>query len=386
MLFIISLYLVGCSPTNMMQESNVDPPRLNSLNVVWNQNSSANDSSITAINVYPGDGYTIENSGSLRITKKDYEDPDIELTINVYQERLSTDNSENVTITPHFQINNGYNIEPRLIERSLGRALLDQQYIRIVAKRGGEKFDAYIKYIGKSKLMTVNFKKNEDESEEVIPTLYNPPGKYEIESGGYIKIYPTDDLEPNIDLNISLSNDRSLTKGFTTVPISSLFDDIKSGFEISPKIIEEVTENDLYPNSYIIIKADRGGPEPFDIFLQYKKNISWSGITAPALLRLDGSVIGWFDLQNLAPSIATGIQRNINNRKFSYIATNVLLSVFQKQESNEYSIAIGPAIDFSSYFQVGYSYHIADNNWFFTFGIRPESLLSKLFPSVSIAN
>jgi len=386
LLFISSLYLVGCGPSHMMLESDVEQPRLNSLNVVWNQNSSSNDSSITAVNVYPGDGFTIEDSGSLRIIKKDFDDPDIELTINVYPERLSTDNSENVNITPHFLITNGYNIKPSLIESSLGRALLDQQYIQIVAERGDEIFEMFIKFRGKSELMTVKYKKNKKKNEEVIQTLYNPPGNYIIESGGSIKIHPTDVLPPPIDLNISLSNDRSLSKGYTTVPNTRLFDDIDSGFEITPQKIEEVTEKDLYPNSYIIIKADRGGTEPFHIFLQYKKDFSWSGISAPALLRLDGSVTGWFELQNLAPSIATGIQRNIDNRKFSYIAANVLLSVFQKQESNEYSLAIGPAFDFSSYFQLGYSYHIADKNWFFTFGIRPESLLSKLFPSVSIAN
>jgi hypothetical protein len=116
-------------------------------------------------------------------------------------------------------------------------------------------------------------------------------------------------------------------------------------------------------------------------YFRNKRTVSLSGIAAPVLMRMSGSAAG-FSFENLAPSVAGGVQFNSNSRRFPFVAVDALLTVFALPETDRYSLSFGPVVDLSGYLQVGTTYHARDKKWFLVLGTRPE-VLARLFPKAS---
>ena len=135
-----------------------------------------------------------------------------------------------------------------------------------------------------------------------------------------------------------------------------------------------------------IIKLEYIKPGTLDTstyFFRYKKPVTFSGFSSPVLLRLSGQAAG-FHLQNLAPSVATGVRWNnpFGLESVSYTDLNGLVTVAavppadntQVAKSTTFALALGPEFDFAGVIQVGGTYQFKEQKWFLVVGLRPEIL------------
>lgn len=149
------------------------------------------------------------------------------------------------------------------------------------------------------------------------------------------------------------------------------------------------------PNGFVARVGDIGAPDDrlvkFSVtadsaaschyFVRVRVPGQWSGITAPVLLRATGNA-GAFQLDNLAPSVATGYRWNLRYPNFSFVAANAIVTIFSlPSEANQprtYSLAAGLAFDLAGWLQVGGSYQFKNHKTYLIFGLRPE-MLAALF-------
>jgi hypothetical protein len=119
-------------------------------------------------------------------------------------------------------------------------------------------------------------------------------------------------------------------------------------------------------------------------FFRYTKRTSWSGIGSPILLRASGKAAG-FRVENLAPSISSGIQFNRTSRQLPFIGINGLVTVFEHPETEDYALSLGADVDLSGLLQLGSTYRFDEKKWFLVVGTRFE-ILSALLPRTATAS
>jgi hypothetical protein len=133
---------------------------------------------------------------------------------------------------------------------------------------------------------------------------------------------------------------------------------------------------DTEHNEVITIVAGTDANHIGRSYLQIQQPWSFAGVTSPVLLRASGKASG-FSLENLAPSLAAGVRRNFDVRRFPYVAANALVTVYSLPE-DEYALSLGGVLDLSGYLQVGPTYHLEEKEWFLVLGVRPEVLFGLI--------
>jgi hypothetical protein len=129
-------------------------------------------------------------------------------------------------------------------------------------------------------------------------------------------------------------------------------------------------------NELITLSLTSAGGERAAAYLRSYRSMSFTGIRSPVLMRASGTAAG-FRLENFAPSLAGGLQRNFASRDFSYLSGNALLTVYTLPES-EYALSVGGVIDLGGFLQVGPTYHTRDKQWNLVIGTRPEFLFGLI--------
>lgn len=129
----------------------------------------------------------------------------------------------------------------------------------------------------------------------------------------------------------------------------------------------------------IMVSAASEDGQQAQVFLRARKPSSFTGVTSPLLMRASGKASG-FKLENLAPSLAGGIQWNFDSNGFRHVGLNGLLTVYTLPDS-EYALSLGAVLDLGGYFQVGPTYHMGEKQWNLLVGVRPEFLIG-LIPSL----
>lgn len=121
-----------------------------------------------------------------------------------------------------------------------------------------------------------------------------------------------------------------------------------------------------------------GSQTTHDFYLQHQQPVAFSGFSAPILLRVTGNA-GAFQLENLAPSLASGIRFNTGRNSVPYVALNALGTVLTTPASAErpattFAAAVGAVTDVSGVLQVGWTYSFKAKQGYMVLGLRPELL------------
>ncbi len=138
--------------------------------------------------------------------------------------------------------------------------------------------------------------------------------------------------------------------------------------------------------------------KPSRYYFDYSHHWSWSGLTFPLLMRIVPSG-NQFQLQNVAPTIASGIKYHFDNNTFKYLSLNAFATFYPVTGSTSnaatssgsnnqglglktdtpYTLAFGTILDINGLIQAGYMYHIVDQKYYAVIGFRPDALFNKIF-------
>lgn len=237
-------------------------------------------------------------------------------------------------------------------------------------------------------IITSSLDGRENSKIDTLHTLYQgSQNARPIKSNGFVKFEAKPGSTINIEM-IKILKSRDFTDRYVPLVDSIDKDQIEqllklseNTFQIVPKSLEtlyyskRVLKSPIFHNDRIYVEA-KAGNETFKGYFIKKRRLSWSGITSPILYQILGSAKE-FDIENLAPSLASGIRLQTGNLYFSL---NGIISVFQEKDSDKHSLSLGPILDINGVLQIGAPYHFKSEKFLLALGIRAD-FLAKLLPN-----